>query len=787
MGDKRTPARAFWAKAKAALAANAAVLERLHHVLWAGIIAIVLWATTLLSPTDQIAWILQSKVAQQQPSGEIIFLGTDRDVANRDVASRRKDVAEALLELDRRGAGGVYLDIAFQESGDRESDRALADAIAALGPRITIVDRIYGTGEGELVAERTAPAIAGSSRRVVNFPNPNYLGLAWEMPFIYSGEWGRQPSIGLALAGMEKHRDDESFPIDYGFDADLLPAFPLYSLLNSGTSENGNIPDLAGKQVVIGRGPELADALVAIPGQPDVPSSYVGIYAAETLKSGRTDFVSALIVVILTIAGLVTAIAGLRKRKRRQFGYLATSLALPFALVVGAKLGLRIELSYGVALLGIFALLRWRSRWKRRVSLVHQDTGLPTLRALELRLARDNPVGHVVIAKIHNYEHVLKTLRTEQRADYVLKLVDRLRAADRDLAVCFDSHFLGWQSPVDDTAALVEHLEGLRAIFAAPLQIEGQSVDVGITFGVVRNDGEISGRIPAAIAAAEETSEANLPIKVAETGSQFDMLWDISLRARIDDAMEAGEIYCVYQPKVEVATRRMIGVEALVRWHDPARGFVSPIHFIQQCENAGRMEHLTRYVLQSACSAGRLLHFRGTKISMAVNISATLLGDMRIVGVVRNVLQATGFDPNHLVLEVTETARIPDHATAAAILDQLKGVGARISMDDFGVGAANFEALFELPFDEVKIDRLFVSNMVRDPKARAIASALVAMGREARIAIVAEGAETAAELDILSEIGCPLVQGYAISRPISLAKLLNFNGAAEQTMARNIV
>ena len=247
--------------------------------------------------------------------------------------------------------------------------------------------------------------------------------------------------------------------------------------------------------------------------------------------------------------------------------------------------------------------------------------------------------------------------------------------------------------------------------------------------------------------------------------------------------MEAGEIYCVYQPKIDTTRNVMTGVEALVRWHDPARGFIPPMHFIAQCEKAGRMEHLTRYVLQSACTAAKLIHFRGNPISMSVNISATLLGDMRIVGLVRNVLQATGFDARWLVLEVTETSRIGDLATAATILKELKALGTRISIDDFGVGAANFETFFELPFDELKIDRLFVSNITKSAKARAIAASIVAMGNQARISVVAEGAEDSETLKILNEIGCTLVQGYALARPLSLTNLLEFN-ALEDNVAQ---
>ena len=456
--------------------------------------------------------------------------------------------------------------------------------------------------------------------------------------------------------------------------------------------------------------------------------------------------------------------------------------------VVAARVGVRMEASYAIGLLAVYASIRSWTRWKKRVALFNQDTGLPTLKALEARLVRDGtPDGHVVVAKIHNYERILKTLREEDRGKYLLKLVDRLRAADPKLAIFSDSHYLAWHSPVTDAAALTEHLAGMRAIFAAPVSVGGNSVDVGITFGAAPIEGDAANRVPAAIAAVEETNEALEPVRIAESGNPTDMLWDISLRARIDQAMEAGEIYCVYQPKIDRETNSIAGVEALVRWHDPARGFIEPLHFVQQCEKAGRMEHLTRYVLQSACSAGQLLHFRDQPINMSVNISATLLGDMRIVGIVRNALQATRFDPHFLVLEVTETSRIADLETAATILSELRALGLRISIDDFGMGAANFATFFALPFDELKIDRLFVSNMMKDPKARAIVSSLVAMGQEARITIVAEGVETAEEVEILNKIGCDELQGYAFSRPISLSNLLEFNETRRKDRAANMV
>lgn len=747
-------------------------MERLRHLLYAGAISFVLLLTLMFQPIDWVNWAIQSNISHHKPSGDIVFVGTDRDVVDPRMGHRRRDLAAALHELDRQGVGKVYIDLVFDQPSDEAADRQLEAAIASLGPRAVIVDQIEQSATSDEHVSRSVNAIAGQAQRVVSRRWANWMGFTWSREYGHMIDGLRYPSFAASLGGVDDARAGE-FQIDYGIRSEDIAALQLHDITKSA---NPKLTNLAGKTIVIGEGASLADARQKIPGNHSVPYSYVAIYGAESLKAGRTSYITAFNAYAIFVLGFASMLVVFPTRKRRHLGYIAFACSIPLALYAGSLLGIRMELSYCAAFLLIYCFFRSRARWKNHLSMVDTETGLPKLRALEAQLTRsDSPRGHVVVARIHGYEHVLKTLAREYRAQYVLRLVDRVRAADSDLAIYFEGHNLAWHTKEDNVEALVEHLEGLRAIFAAPISVSGSSVDVGISFGVARIDGDAGARLAAAIAAAEESSEALQPIKIAESNSHFDELWDISLRARIDDAMEAGEIYCVYQPKIDTKSNMMTGVEALVRWHDPARGFIPPMHFIAQCEKAGRMEHLTRYVLQSACTAAKLIHFRGNPIAMSVNISATLLGDMRIVGLVRNVLQATDFDARSLVLEVTETSRIGDLATAATILKELKALGTRISIDDFGVGAANFETFFELPFDELKIDRLFVSNLTKSAKARAIAASIVAMGNQARIAVVAEGAEDDETLKILNEIGCSQVQGYALARPLSLANLLEFN------------
>lgn len=744
--------------------------QRVKHLLVSACIALVLFMATLLNPVDQFSWMVQSRLAHQEPSGDIVFVGTERDMADPQLPHRRKELARALRNLEREGVGRVYVDIAFPFESSQEADRDLADALASLGPRAIVVDKIERSASAEDRLVTTTSSIAGQARRVVSRDAGNWLGFSWTRQYAHEVRGQRLPTLAASMAGIEDTRSG-SFQVDYAMDSEDIASVDLADL-NAGSSLVG----FAGRTVVIGEAASLSEKRQRVPGNYSVPESYVAIYGAETLKAGRTGYISALpaLVAYVLIFSVLLLIAN--SRKRRRIVYAMMLAIVPVGFYVASLLGVRVELSYCAAVLLAYAALRSRARWKDRMALVDNETGLQKLRALEAKVTQDIHMrGHLVVARIHGYEYVFKTLPRAHRAQYILKLVDRLRATDGNLNIYSEGHHLAWHSKQEDGDRLAEHLEGLRAMFAAPIIVAGSSIDVGISFGVAKLDGDPAVRLAAAVAAAEESSEALQPIKIAESSSRFDELWDISLRARIDEAMSAGEIFCVYQPKVDTRNGNMTGVEALVRWQDPARGFIPPMHFIAQCEKAGRMDALTEFVFEHACAAGRLMHFRGRSITMSINISATLLSDMKIVGMVRNVLQATGFDPRFLILEVTETSRIGNLETAEMVLNELKSLGTRISMDDFGVGETNFETFFELPFDELKIDRLFIANMAKSSKAKAIVSSVVQMGRDARIGVVAEGAEDAETLKMLTEMGCTHVQGYILARPMNLDNLMRLN------------
>ena len=170
-------------------------------------------------------------------------------------------------------------------------------------------------------------------------------------------------------------------------------------------------------------------------------------------------------------------------------------------------------------------------------------------------------------------------------------------------------------------------------------------------------------------------------------------------------------------------------------------------------------------------------------VPVAVNISATLLHERSIVRMVRDVLAETGYDPHLLVLEITETYRIADLDRAGTILAELKALGTKISMDDFGVGAASLEALMFLPFSELKIDRLFISRMGNDLKAKAIVTQVLHLGEDLGITVVAEGVEDQQTLQMLRDSSCPVAQGYGIARPSSIEDVIRFQKLTAKSAA----
>lgn len=231
-------------------------------------------------------------------------------------------------------------------------------------------------------------------------------------------------------------------------------------------------------------------------------------------------------------------------------------------------------------------------------------------------------------------------------------------------------------------------------------------------------------------------------------------------------ALENGDFELYYQPQIDLASGRMVGVEALVRWTHNKLGNISPAEFIPILERIGLIEKLGVWVLNNACHQALAWVESGLiDLKVAVNISGSHFQSGRIVESVRHILELTGLDPELLELEVTETALQTEDATLATF-HQLKEIGVMLAIDDFGTGFSCLNSIRRAPLDCLKVDRMFVRDLIHDPENASIVATIIAMGRAMGLIVVAEGAENVEQIQYLSSLGCAQVQGYYFSPPV---------------------
>ncbi len=241
----------------------------------------------------------------------------------------------------------------------------------------------------------------------------------------------------------------------------------------------------------------------------------------------------------------------------------------------------------------------------------------------------------------------------------------------------------------------------------------------------------------------------------------------LALETRLRRAIEQDELCVFYQPQVDIATGRIVGAEALVRWQDPVDGLIPPLRFISIAEETGLILAIGEWVLRETCRQGRLWLDAGLPpLTLAVNVSPHQFRRGDICAVVAAVLNDTGFPPGQLELEITESGLMENQDNAAVILNSLRAQGVRLAIDDFGTGYSSLAYLKHFPLDMLKIDKSFIDDIPHLQDDMEIAATIVAMGHILGFKVLAEGVETMEQLAFLQEIGCDLYQGYIKSKPV---------------------
>jgi diguanylate cyclase (GGDEF)-like protein/PAS domain S-box-containing protein len=336
----------------------------------------------------------------------------------------------------------------------------------------------------------------------------------------------------------------------------------------------------------------------------------------------------------------------------------------------------------------------------------------------------------------------------------------------------------------DQTLALAERL---LEVVQAPLQLEYGEVTLSVSIGIALYPDD--GATVEELLRNADTAMYRAKADGKSTCRFFEPHMDAALVARrklergLRRAVAENRLTVAYQPIVESDTRTPLGFEALVRWPDPDLGIVMPSDFIPVAEETGLIVQIGEFVVRQACADALTWP---DELRVAVNLSAVQFRRKGLVETVRRALDETGLPGDRLELEVTETLLMDNRQDALRVLNELKELGVRISMDDFGTGYSALSYLQCFPFDKIKIDRVFVTDLASNPQNESIVRAVAAMGRSLQMRVVAEGVETDHEAEMLKGLDCDEIQGYLIARPMPAGDVASFlevhAGAASERM-----
>jgi diguanylate cyclase (GGDEF)-like protein len=321
----------------------------------------------------------------------------------------------------------------------------------------------------------------------------------------------------------------------------------------------------------------------------------------------------------------------------------------------------------------------------------------------------------------------------------------------------------------DDVAVLDVVITRLFKSVSAPFKIDELSLEVGASVGVARfpQDGDDShALLRCADIAMYAAKETQTEYKMYDAEQNQHSKRRLGVLSGIRHALLQDEIVVHYQPIIDLDEMTVRGAEGLVRWQHPEHGLIPPGAFVQTVEQTGLIGPLTRYVLERSIAECAAWRKDGREMSVAVNLSVRNLLDRDLPKEIERLLSTYGLPPEALQLEITESMIMSDPERALSTVSRLSGLGARLSVDDFGTGYSSLANLRKMPIDELKIDRSFVSPMLRSESDLIIVRSTINLGHDLGLNVIAEGVEDNPTLEQLAEFGCDLAQGYHVSRPM---------------------
>ncbi|MEP7221847.1 MAG: EAL domain-containing protein [Novosphingobium sp.] len=709
-------------------------------------------------PIDHIYWNVRSRFGTTEAPKSIILVNVD--VGDRGILTGA-DQVRLVKVLGEQLPQKIYFDLPT----DIPEKAALAHEFRELGDKVKIVVRSAKAGvDKREELEVPDPALFGNTGIAYSVLPLNFMRYVVSEPTAVSVQGRTYPTFAFDLAG-ETGRVGDSLVPDYSIDPLSLRQISAEQIFKGRVAPGL----LAGRTLIIASARAPTGGYVGYFGHSRVNPVIVDIAGAVSARAGPTFSLGRLPLLLLLLASV--SLANRIRRKRVRWSVHATIVAGIFLVPVSLQtVGLYSSPSSALITAGIYGGIRLWTKWRRRVQHT-SASGLPNFAAFSDHAI---PIGHdIIVATIARYEEFLATLPSGLHGECARQVARRFSVVNPGAQIFHGEggHF-AWTEPSAAPEQQIEHFEGLRALFSAPLLVGGQMFDTNVHFGVDRNsDLDASARLNTALASAGEALASGRTIEQFEAKRLADAPWELSLMARIDEGLKNGDIWLAYQPQWDYREMRISGAEALIRWNDPQRGAIRPDAFIMQAEKAGRIDALTWWVMEQAITAAEDISALGPDFQMSINLSAQLVDKRSLISSVSEIARRRGIDCRQFTIEITETASVYNRPAAVANLQQLRAMGFRLSIDDFGTGESSLLYLAELPSDELKVDQHFVAKILTHERERHIVASTIGLAHALGQTVVAEGIEDQATFELLRSLGCDTAQGYYIARPETLAQL----------------
>ena len=715
--------------------------------------------TGVMEPLNHILWNVYYRAAPHHASDLATIVKLESST-NKTAGGRWStgDIALLLAKVEAGAPRRIFIDATLNAGLDPRGDMALRRAIDRARQPVTFVARSLVRDKVDAgTIDLPARSLIGRAPVAVSVWNVNFLDVGISAPYAVSIGNRQYPTFSAELAGVRSGAQDRFYP-DFSVDPDQIPTIAA-QVIELGRSDAKSLRE---KTVIISD--EDAPRQIRYFGRDPIPPVRLDVAGAEGLRKGMSARIGWL--PVLALACLLVGIGSETRRRFLKLFVYALAVFVTFALPVFLRdSGVVSDPEAAMATLGYYFIARAWQRFRHRVR--HTSvSGLPNLRALTAEPLA--PGRDVVIMVIARYEEILATLPKDLHVECVRQIARRISVGAGSSVVHHGEggHF-AWTEIARPLDTLLGHLDGLRAMFSAPLMIGQHTFDTNIHFGVDRNEGLDSlTRVNSALASANEALSNCRAVEIFEAGRLAEAPWELSLHARIDEGLRNGDIWLAFQPLWDFAAQRICGAEALIRWNHPTRGAIAPDAFILQAERAGRIDALTYWVLERAITAALDLNALGAPFQMSINLSAQMVDKPDLVANLNDVVRRRGIDSAMITIEVTETSGVQNRAAARYNLSRLREMGFRLSIDDFGTGEASLTYLAELPSDELKLDRRFVSRMITHERERQIVRSTIELAHALGQTVVAEGIEDSATFALLHEMKCDHAQGYFIARPM---------------------